>query len=233
MKLAIMQPYFLPYIGYFQLLNAVDEFVVYDNIEFTKRGWIQRNRILMNGSDSMFSLPLKKASDYLEVRDRQLSDSFGQERIRIMRRIESAYRRSPYFTSVMPVIERCFNYESANLFEFIYNSLLVVCEYLGITTRITISSGLASNHSLKGQDRVVSICQELSADYYINAIGGRGLYRKEAFAEKGIQLSFIKSEPIVYPQFDNEFAPSLSIVDVMMFNVVTTIGEYLERYELV
>lgn len=233
MKLAIMQPYFLPYIGYFQLLNAVDEFVVYDNIEFTKRGWIQRNRILVNGADSMFSLPLKKASDYLDVRDRQLSDSFGQERIRIMRRIESAYRRSPYFTLVMPVIERCFNYESANLFEFIYNSLLVVCEYLGITTRITISSGLASNHSLKGQDKVVSICQELSADHYINAINGRGLYRKKAFSKRGINLSFIKSEPIVYPQFDNEFVSSLSIIDVMMFNRVGRIHEYLELYELV
>jgi len=233
MKLAIMQPYFLPYIGYFQLLNAVDEFVVYDNIEFTKRGWIQRNRILVNGSDSMFSLPLKKASDYLDICERQLADSFGLERSKILRRIESAYRRAPFFISAMPVIERCFNYESANLFEFIHNSLLVVCEYLGITTRITISSGLASNHSLKGQDKVISLCQELSAHHYINAINGRGLYRKEAFAEKGIQLSFIKSEPIVYPQFDNEFVPSLSIIDVMMFNVVTTIGEYWERYELV
>lgn len=233
MKLAIMQPYFLPYIGYFQLLNAVDEFVVYDNIEFTKRGWIQRNRILVNGTDSIFSLPLKKASDYLDICERRLADSFGQERIKIMRRIESAYRRSPYFTLVMPVIERCFNYESTNLFEFIYNSLLVVCEYLGITTKITISSGLDSGHGMKAQDRVIAICQKLSADHYINAISGKELYMKEEFAERGIKLSFINSEPIVYPQFDNKFVPSLSIIDVMMFNAVTTIGDYLEWYELV
>lgn len=233
MKLAIMQPYFLPYIGYFQLLNAVDEFVVYDNIEFTKRGWIQRNRILVNGADSTLSLPLKKASDYLDIRERQLSDSFRRERSKILRRVEAAYSKSPYFASVIPVIEQCLNYENANLFEFIYNSLLVVCEYLGITTKTTISSELTSNHDLKGQDRVISICQELSTDHYINAIGGRGLYRKEAFAEKGIQLSFIKSGPIVYPQFDDEFVPSLSIIDVMMFNMVTIIREYLKRYELV
>ena len=233
MKLAIMQPYFLPYISYFQLLNAVDEFIVYDNIEFSKRGWIQRNRILVNGADSMFSLPLKKASDYLNIRERQLSVSFVQERIKIMRRIESAYCTSPYFSSVMLVIEKCFNFENSNLFEFIYNSLLVICEYLGITTRVTTSSRLASNHSLKGQDKVISICQALSADHYINAINGRDLYNKKAFAKRGINLSFIKSEPIVYPQFDNEFVPSLSIIDVMMFNAVTTIGKYLEQYDLV
>lgn len=233
MKLAIMQPYFLPYIGYFQLLNAVDEFVVYDNIEFTKRGWIQRNRILVNGSASMFSLPLKKASDYLDIRERQLSNSFSRERVSILRRIESAYSKSPYFVSVIPVIEQCFNYENLNLFEFIYNSLLVVCKYLSITTEIRISSELASDHDLKGQDRVISICQGLLADHYINAINGRVLYRKEAFAEKGIQLSFIKSEPIVYPQFDNEFVPSLSIIDVMMFNRVGKIQEYLKLYELI
>lgn len=233
MKLAIMQPYFLPYIGYFQLLNAVDEFVVYDNIEFEKRGWIQRNRMLVNWSDSMFSLPLKKASDYLDIRERQLSDSFRRERSKILRRIEAAYSKSPYFVSVMPAIEQCFNYEDANLFEFIHNSLLIVCKYLGITTKITISSGLTSDYGLKGQDRVISICQELLADHYINAIGGRELYGKEIFAEKGIQLSFVKSEPIVYSQFDNEFVPSLSIVDVMMFNHVGQIHEYLELYELV
>lgn len=233
MKLAIMQPYFLPYIGYFQLLNAVDEFVIYDNIEFTKRGWIQRNRILVNGADSTLSLLLKKASDYLDIRERQLSGSFSRERSKILRRIEAAYSKSPYFVSVMPIIEQCFTYQNVNLFEFIHNSLLIICEYLGITTKITISSRLTSDHDLKGQDRVIAICQELSALLYINAIGGRGLYRKEAFAEKGIQLFFIKTEPIVYPQFDNEFVPSLSIVDLMMFNHVGKLHEYLELYELV
>ena len=233
MKLAIMQPYFLPYIGYFQLLNAVDEFVVCDNIEFTKRGWIRRNRILMNGADFTFSLPLKKASDYLDIRERQLSDSFRRERSMILRRIKAAYSKAPYFESVMPVIQQCFTYEDVNLFEFIHNSLLIVCQYLGITTKITISSELTSDCDLKGQDRLIAICQELSAGHYINAIGGMSFYRKEAFAEKGIQLSFIKSEPIMYQQFDNEFVPSLSILDVMMFNHVGEIHEYLELYELV
>ena len=232
MKLAIMQPYFLPYIGYFQLMNAVDEFVIYDNIEFTKRGWIQRNRILVNGTSSIFSLPLRKASDYLDVCERCLSDTFDSERAKIFRRIESTYRRAPYFASTMPLIKRCFEYEDRNLFRFIYNSLAVVREYLGITTRITVSSSLDSDPDLKGQDRVISICQEMSADRYVNPISGRALYSEESFIEKQIVLSFIESKASEYPQFGNTFVPKLSIIDVMMFNSKERINKMLKEYEI-
>ena len=93
MRIAIMQPYLFPYIGYFQLMNAVDEFVIYDNIEFTKKGWINRNRILVNGRDSFITVPLKKDSDYLDVRDRYLADSWPSERVTILYRIKQSYRR--------------------------------------------------------------------------------------------------------------------------------------------
>ncbi len=79
MKLAIMQPYFFPYIGYFQLINTVDEFVVYDNIEFTKKGWINRNRILVNGKDEYITLPIKKDSDFLHVKDRFLAETWSKD----------------------------------------------------------------------------------------------------------------------------------------------------------
>lgn len=232
MKIAIMQPYFMPYIGYFQLMQAVDQFVVYDSIQFTKRGWIQRNRILMNGTYYIFSLPLKKDSDYSDICERQLADFFAMERKKILRRIESAYRRAPFFTSVMSVIEQCFNYEDRNLFKFVYNSLLVVYEYLGITARITVSSSLDSDPDLKGQDRVISICQEMSADHYINPVSGRALYRKEAFDEKQIALSFLESKASAYPQFGNTFVPRLSIIDVMMFNSKERINEMLKECEI-
>jgi len=228
-----MQPYFMPYIGYFQLMQAVDEFVVYDNIQFTKRGWIQRNRILMNGTDYMFSLPVKKNSDYLDICERQLADSFAVERKKILRRIESAYRKAPIFTSVISVIEQCFNYEDRNLFKFIYNSLLLVCEYLGIASKIVISSELARNNELKNQDKVIDICELMKAKSYINTIGGQALYSKEKFLEKGIELKFIKSKPITYKQFDNEFIPWLSIIDVMMFNSKEQIKEMLKEYEII
>src|SRR5690554_2832006 len=100
-RIAIMQPYFLPYLGYWQLLNCVDTFVVYDDVEFTKKGWIHRNRYLSNGSDQMFSLPLKKDSDYLDVRDRYLADSWESEKIKLRRKIEGAYKKAPYFSEGM------------------------------------------------------------------------------------------------------------------------------------
>ena len=84
MKLAIMQPYFFPYIGYFQLIKSVDEFVIYDNIQYTKKGWINRNRILVNGTDYLISLPLKKDSDYLNVVDRQLAESWEKDRTKLL-----------------------------------------------------------------------------------------------------------------------------------------------------
>ena len=233
MKLAIMQPYFMPYIGYFQLLNVVDQFVMYDNIQFSKKGWIQRNRILMNGTDYMFSLPMKKSSDYSHVCERNLAATFPTERIRILRRIESAYRKSLCFESVMPLVERCMMHEDDNLFRFIHHSVQQVCEYLGIVTPIVISSSLKFDPCLKGQDKVLAICQELSASHYINAINGRDLYSKDTFAEKQIQLSFIESQPIAYSQYQSTFIPNLSIIDVMMFNSVSRIQEYLSSYNLV
>ncbi len=97
MKVAIMQPYFLPYIGYFQLINAVDKFVIYDNIEFTKKGWINRNRILVNGKDEFISLPITKASDFLHANQRYLASNFENEKNKILRKIKESYRKAPYF----------------------------------------------------------------------------------------------------------------------------------------
>jgi len=232
MKLAIMQPYFLPYIGYFQLMNAVDQFVVYDNIKFTKRGWFHRNRILVNGTDKMFSIPLKKDSDYLDVAQRELADSFDKESQKIIRTIEASYRKAPYYKEVMPLVEKCFQRSSGNLFRFIHTSLTLLTQFLEIDTDIIISSSIDIDHTLKSQDKVLAICKSLDADTYINAIGGQDLYTAESFRNKGIELRFIKTKPVKYDQFDNEFVPSLSIIDVMMFNSKEKITEYLNHYYL-
>ena len=87
--------------------------------------------------------------------------------------------------------------------------------------------------SLKGEDKVIDICRQLKANCYINAIGGQELYSKEMFAENGLILNFIKSKPMVYTQFKNQFVPSLSIIDVMMFNSPTEISMMLDNYELI
>lgn len=216
MKAAIMQPYFFPYIGYFQLIAAVDLFIVYDNIKYTKKGWINRNRMLQNGNDVMFSLPLKRDSDYMDVRDRALALDFNRDKL--LSQFKGAYQRAPYFAQTFPLIERIVQYEDTNLFRFLYHSIAKTCEHLGITTEIRISSDIAIDHELKNQDKVLALCKAVGASTYVNAIGGMELYSKGVFREKGIDLKFIQSKPFDYPQFGDEFVSWLSIIDVMMFN---------------
>lgn len=226
-----MQPYFLPYIGYFQLLNAVDKYVIYDNIQYSKKGWINRNRILQNGKDLLISIPLEKDSDYLDVKDRCVSKGF--DRKKLLNQIRESYRKAPYFEEVMLMMENIINFEGENLFQYIYNSVQRICAYLNINTEIVISSSLSIDHSLKGQDKVLAICKELQATDYINAIGGQELYNKEDFKKENIGLHFLSTNPIEYKQFKNEFVPWLSILDVMMFNSVDEMGEMLVNYKLV
>lgn len=228
MKLAIMQPYIFPYIGYFQLINAVDTFVVYDNIQFTKKGWINRNRMLVNGKDEYFTIPLKKDSDFLNVDQRKLSDTFKTERIKLLRRITESYRKTPEFSSVYSLLESVINNDEENLFGFIYQSLQAVCKYLDIKTELIISSVMPIDHQLKSQDKVIAICKAMNATQYINPAGGAELYSKEGFKQNNIELNFIKSNPIEYRQFKNEFVPWLSMIDVMMFNSKEKVQEYLQ-----
>lgn len=225
MRLAIMQPYFFPYIGYFQLIAAVDQFVVYDNIKYTKKGWINRNRFLQNGKDAVFSLPLKKDSDSLDVCERELASDFDRERL--LNQLRGAYRRAPHFEQTFPLIEQVMQYPEKNLFLFLHNSIVQVCAHLGITTKIIVSSEVAIDHQLQAQDKVLALCEALGANTYVNAIGGVELYSKETFLKKSIELQFIKSLPFKYSQFGNEFVPWLSIIDVMLFNPLSAVQQQI------
>jgi hypothetical protein len=227
-----MQPYFFPYIGYFQLINAVDEFIVYDNIEYSKKGWINRNRILLNGKDVFISIPLKKESDYLNVDKRSLSEDWTVQRKHILNKIEGAYRKAPYFKTVYPVIEAAILFEENNLFQFIFHSLQLTREYLGISTELIISSTIPVDHKLKAEEKVIGICKARNASTYINAIGGVKLYNTERFRQENIYLHFLKTGNIHYIQFNDSFLPELSIVDVMMFNDRKAITNALNLYEL-
>jgi hypothetical protein len=232
MKAAIMQPYFLPYIGYFQLIAEADVFVVYDNIKYTKKGWINRNRMLLNGTDVTFSLPLKNDSDSLDVVERELAADFNLDRL--LNQLKGAYAQAPYFSQTFPLIERIVRYEERNLFRYIHHAIVSVCRHLGVTTEIRVASEIAIDHELKGQDKVIALCEALGADCYVNPIGGLKLYSKEDFRAHGIDLQFIQSKPFEYSQFDHAFVPWLSIVDVMMFNPVQAItAGALREFDLI
>ena len=223
MKVAIMQPYFLAYIGYWQLIGAVDAFVVYDNIKYTKKGWINRNRFLLNGKEAPFSLPLKKDSDFLDIKQRVLAESFDREDL--INRFREAYRKAPEFSVVMPLIDEIIRFPSDNLFEYIFHSINKICGYLEISTPLIVSSAINCNHFLKGAERVKAICKALGADTYINPIGGTELYSREDFKAKGVCLYFLQSLVIEYQQSNSKFIPWLSIIDVLMFNQKSFVKE--------
>jgi hypothetical protein len=233
MRLGIMQPYFMPYLGYFQLMNLVDKYVIYDNIQYTKKGWINRNRILVNNKDHYITLPLRKDSDYLDIKDRYLSDSWQNDKQKIINKIIEAYRKAPYFKQCIDTIQQCINYKEDNLFKFIYSSINILREYLDINTPIVISSSIDIDHSLKSEDKVLSICKSQEASEYINAIGGQELYSKERFILNDINLSFIKMDPVIYNQNTKEFLPYLSIIDVIMFNGQEKTKQMLYQFSLI
>lgn len=232
MTLAIMQPYFLPYIGYMQLMNAVDTFVLYDDVAFINRGWINRNRLLINGQEYLFTVPLKDASQNKRINEVYLADD-PKWRSKLLKTIEQGYRKAPFYQTVMSLTEKIVNFTTDSIADLVHVSLVELNQYLGLNTRIVSSSSVYNNVALKAQERILDICRQENATRYINPIGGTELYDKSTFAEAGIQLNFIQSKRVAYPQFRNEFVPWLSIIDVLMFNDIATVQAMLNEYELV
>ncbi|GAB3700985.1 WbqC family protein [Spirosoma flavus] len=233
MTLAIMQPYFLPYIGYMQLMKAVDTFVLYDDVAFINRGWINRNRLLINGQEFMFTVPLKDASQNKRINEVHLADD-PKWRSKLLKTIEQGYRKAPFYQTVMPLTEKIVNFTTDSIADLVHIGLVELNQYLGLTTELVKSSSIYDNVALKAQERILDICRQTGATQYINPIGGTELYDKPTFAEAGIQLNFIKSKKVEYLQASKtaEFVPWLSIIDVLMYNDVPAVQAMLDEYEL-
>ncbi len=227
-----MQPYLFPYIGYFQLMNAVDKFVIYDDVNFINRGWINRNRILSNGKEHLFTIPLIGASQnkLINAIDIHQDQAFFSKLIRSM---TESYKKAPYYSEIFPVIEEILLNKEPNLSSFIHFSLTRIKEYLGIPTKIVKSSSVYNNEELKAQNRILDICIKEKAIHYINPIGGKEIYNQQLFENNSVELSFIKTNEIVYSQFKNDFIPGLSILDVLMFNSVDQTKSLLLKYQLI
>lgn len=226
---AIMQPYFFPYIGYFQLIHAVDKFVVYDDVNYIKRGWINRNRILEKGKSVYFTLETRGASQNKLINEVQV----GENADKLVRTLKHNYSKAPFFQETISLVESLLRYEERNIARYVTHCLKGICDYLGIRTEILVSSRHTQKTDLKREQRLISICRELGCRRYINAIGGKKLYRHEDFLREGIELKFLKPLLITYPQFNNEFVPWLSIIDVLMFNSQTDVKNMLKQFVLV
>lgn len=228
MKVGIMQPYFMPYIGYWQLIKAVNKYVVYDDVNYIKGGWINRNNIILDREPKRFTIILKGASPNKKINEIEIGDDFGK----FLKSIKLNYSKAPFFHDVMPMLESICSFKDKQLGLFIYNSIKEICSYLGITTEILLSSKLEKNNSLAGKDKVLDICHRLDATEYYNAIGGKELYNKEEFASHGIRLSFLRTEFTAYPQFSTSFIKGLSIIDLLMFNSIEDMHKHLDNFIL-
>lgn len=233
MKVAIMQPYIFPYIGYWQLMNAVDKFIILDDVNFIVRGYINRNNILINGKVHLFTIPLDKPSQNKLIKE--ISMRFGiKEREDFLKMLSHAYSKAPFWKEGYGIAQKCILYNTSDLTEFIQNSIRILAEYLGIKAEILLSSDIEKNNSLKAEERIIELCKKTEADEYINASGGRELYSRENFRKENLELYFLDPdyEEIRYKQFKSEFIPNLSILDVIMFNDKTTIRELLSSCSL-
>ena len=234
MKVGIMQPYFFPYLGYWQLMNAVDRYVVYDDVNFIKGGRIHRNAILMNGAAHNINLPLLGASPNKLINEVQVNAD-PRLQAKLLRAVEQSYAKAPYLSAVAPILESVLTQRETNLGKYLFRSFQVVGEYLGISTELLLSSSLEKDCALRAHEKVIAICKRLGATEYYNSVNGIPLYEphRALFEAAGIELKFPKMREAPYPQFGGPFVPNLSIIDVMMFNSREACQQLLFAYDFV
>jgi hypothetical protein len=233
MRLAIMQPYVFPYLGYFQLLHAVDKFVAYDDVAFIKQGWINRNTILVNGRRHLFSVPVEDISSFRSIQRTMVSPQPATWTLKLLTTIRQSYSKAPYFRCVYPIVEATLGEAAGRSIGAVaLQSVRSVLKYLSFATELVETSSIYGNERLKGADRVIDICRRERAAMYVNLSGGRDLYDREGFAAQGIELRFLAPGLSAYPQFTSVFTPRLSIIDVLMFNSPDRVRELCSEYEL-
>ena len=236
MKIAIMQPYFFPYIGYFQLIHLADRFVLGDEVQYIQQGWINRNRILKPDKEGFcyIYIPLKKYSYTTLIKDIYAVEGEAWKE-KILRQIEHYKKKAPFYTHVKALLQNCFNLSSTNITTINAHCLQQVCQYLGIDKKLEIQSAMKLDYSNvhNKEERVIKMCGQLGADEYLNPAGGVELYNKTTFEKQGIKLSFLQTEIKSYDQHRQSFEPGLSIIDLMMFNSPSDIRQMLTNYQLV
>ncbi len=214
-SLAIMQPYFLPYLGYWQLIGAVDTFLIYDDVNFIKSGWINRNRILINGEPRYITIPIRGASPNVEISSLLISEDTDWAS-KILKSIQRSYSKAAYFDEMFPTIEKIMKFKTQSLSEFVGNSIVEMCRFLGVATKIVPTSRIYGNEILRSEARILDICRREGAGIYVNPEGGRSLYSAENFECQRLKLKFLQAGLTPYPQRKSDgFVSHLSIVDVL------------------
>jgi len=235
MILGIMQPYFFPYIGYFSLIKSVDKWIVFDSVQYIKRGWIERNRILSsNGSPFYIKVPLNKFHRHSLIKDVTIKNTENWS-LKMLEQIKSYKKYAPFYHNVYSFLEESFEFKTNSIVEQNVYLLKKTCEYLEIPFNYEVFSemNLSIDQPKAPGDWALNICKSLRAKEYINPIGGMQLFNKDMFEKSNIKIKFIKSRMVKYYQGPGEFHPWLSILDVMMFNDINKIHEILDNCEFI
>lgn len=234
MKAGLMQPYFLPYIGYFQLVKEVDKYIIYDDVNYIKNGWINRNNYLERDKARLFTLHLDGSSPNKKINNIFIKDNDHLKmRSKVLKSLKVNYSRASFYKETIELLEEIIMNSEPNIAKYNEFSIRRISEYLDIDTDILVSSDLETTEDFKGEERVIEICKKIGATIYINAIGGKSLYKSENFKKNNIILKFLRTnETFKYTQYSNEFIPNLSIIDVLMFNGFAGTKELLNQYTL-
>jgi hypothetical protein len=225
---AVMQPYLFPYIGYYQLVQSSDFFVFYDDVAYIKKGYVNRNSILLNGDSLRFNLPVLSASQNVLIKDL----TYGEDS-KLLKKIEHAYSKAPFFKDVYPVIEGVFNQKNRAINHINRLSIESVFTYLGIEKKFFNASELDYNRELDRADRLIELCNHFDCKEYVNSPGGRELYEPKYFAERGVKLGFIENKQTPYRQLKvDEFVPYLSMIDVLMNCSKEQVAAMLNNFEV-
>ncbi|WP_397538316.1 WbqC family protein [Rummeliibacillus pycnus] len=234
MKVALMQPYFFPYLGYYRLINSVDEFVIFDNAQFIRRSWITRNRILNAHKESIYiNVPVFKAQRETKIKDIQINNDINWQEKIIQQLLY--YKAAPNFTSVMEFVKECLSIKCDNVSQFNTSILRKTCNLLKIDANITVLSEKFPfiNQADEADEWGIKVSKALKASTYINAIGGKEFYSTQKYKNEGLDIQFINPSLAPYKQFKHKFVPGLSIIDVLMFNEISRIKEMIGIQELV
>ncbi len=234
MKLGIMQPYFFPYIGYFQLINAVDKFILFDVVQFIRHGWIERNRILKQNNDWLYvKVPLNKPKRETKINDLTIRTEDWKNKI--IAQLQVYKKRAPYFNSVLSIISESIAYKTDSIVKLNEHIINKINGYLKIETPVFVFSemDLKIEQVNDAGEWALNISKAINANTYINPIGGQEIFDREKFERNKIELKFLQTGGIIYNQFNESFIPHLSIIDVMMFNSAEEIRKMLTNYKLI
>jgi hypothetical protein len=235
MTAAIMQPYFFPYIGYFQLIQAADRFILFDDVQYIRHGWINRNRILKPADGVQYIImPLASHARNTLIRDISAAD-VESSKDRILRQIEHYKKTAPFYKPVRALIGDCFAAAHISITEMNAAYLKATCDYIGIDYKIEISSQMRFDYSgvQNAGEWALSMSEQLQATTYINPVSGMELFDKTRFEQSNIRIQFLQPVIKEYDQRRKQFEPGLSIIDVMMFNEPAVIKNLLNDYQLV